>query len=140
MLDKRTLARINDRPQGRGSATYTALGVAVVVAVVALLISYALATAVLLVGAAVVFLLDKRNAEVQTVKLTYNLSGEMAEKFAAFREACGVLTGAERVWRVEGRRKIRGRPLAVQPSHSARARSGARSRSVSRRCPASRRT
>lgn len=105
MLDKRTLARINDRPQGRGSAMHAALGVAVAVGVVALLVSYALAAAVLLVGAAGVFLLHKRNAELQTVKLTYNLSGEMAEKFAAVREACGVLASAEKVWRVKGETK-----------------------------------
>ncbi len=110
MLDKRTLARINDRPQVRRLATYTALGMAVAVAVVALLVSYALAAVVLLVGVTVVFLLHKRNAEVQTVKLTYNLNGEMAEKFATVREACGVLASADRVWHVEGETKDTGAP------------------------------
>ncbi len=110
VLDKRTLARINERPKGRGSPTHAAFGVAITVAVVALLGSYTLAAIVLLVGAAFAFLLYKRNARVQTVVLTYNLSGEMAENFSAIQEACGGLADAERVWRVEGETKDTGAP------------------------------
>jgi hypothetical protein len=39
VLDKRTLARINDRPRGRGSAIYAALGIAAAVTVMAFLVS-----------------------------------------------------------------------------------------------------
>ena len=78
-----------------------ALG-AVAVALVSTLLSYVLAAAVLLAGGVVVFLLYQRDVAARTIRLTYNLEGEYASKFAAVQEVCKGLSGAKKVWRVEG--------------------------------------
>jgi hypothetical protein len=138
VLDKRTLARINDRPRGRGSAIYAALGIAAAVTVMAFLVSYALAA---VVGAAGAFLLYKREAEARTARLIYNLASEAAAKFAAVQEACEALSGADKVWRIEGEAKDRGSLSSYGATlSSTEARSVIRSRSALQRCPASRRT
>ena len=102
MLDKRKLSRINDRPRGRGSAVYAALATVVVAAVVAFLISYTVAAVVFLLGTVGVFLLHKRDVEARTTRLTYDLDGETAARFASVQEACKALSETNKVWRVEG--------------------------------------
>lgn len=105
MLDKKTLIRINDRPRCRDRSVYVALGTLAVAAAVALLVSYTVAVVVLLLGAARVSLLHKREVEARTTTLTYDLDGEAAARFAAVREACEALLGARKLWRVEGEAK-----------------------------------
>ena len=99
MLDRRTLARINDRPRGRGAAPYVALG-AVVVAALCAFFTFALAAAVVLAGCALAFLLHRRDAQSRSVELRYDLKGEDAGRFAAVVAACEALAGAQKVWRV----------------------------------------
>lgn len=101
MLDRKTLERINERPRGRGSAPYVALGAVVAALLCALLLSYALAAAVLLAGGALAFLLHRRDAEARSVKLLYDLKGEDAARFAEVASACEALAGARQVWRAE---------------------------------------
>jgi len=50
MLNRKTLARINNRPRGRGVFAYVALGAVVAAAACALLLSYVIGGAVLLTG------------------------------------------------------------------------------------------
>jgi hypothetical protein len=102
MLDKRKLSRINDRPRGRGSAEYAALATLVVATAVAFLISYAVAAVVFLAGTVGVFLLHKRDVEARTTRLTYDLDGEAAARFASVQKACKAFSEANKVWRVEG--------------------------------------
>ncbi len=101
MLDKRTLARINDRPRGRGSAAYAALGAVVAAVAAGLLISYAAAAVLLFAGGAGAFLLHRREVEARTTRLGYDLDGEAAVMFDGVREACKALSGARRTWRIE---------------------------------------
>ena len=108
MLDKKTLTRINDRPQGRDRSVYLALGALVVAAAAALLASYAVGVVLLLAGGAGAFLLHKRETEARTTVLTYGLDGEAATRFAAVRSACEALSNARKVWRVEGEAKEQG--------------------------------
>lgn len=101
MLDRKTLARINDRPRGRGTFVYAALGAVVVAAACALLLSYAIGAAVLLAGGGLAFLLYRRDAGARVVELRYDLGGEDAGRFSVVREACEALAGSEGIWRVE---------------------------------------
>ncbi|MBA2714804.1 MAG: hypothetical protein H0U55_14765, partial [Rubrobacteraceae bacterium] len=101
MLNKRKLSRINDRPQGRGSAVYAALGTLVVAAAAAFLISYTVAAMAFLAGVVGVFLLYKRDVEARITRLTYDLDDETAARFASVQEACEAFSGANNVWRVE---------------------------------------
>jgi hypothetical protein len=106
ILDKRKLSRVNNQPLGRGWGVYAALATLVVAVAVAFLISYTVAAVVFLAGTVGVFLLYKRDIEAQTTRLTYNLDSEVAARFASVQEACEALSGANKVWRVEG--EVRG--------------------------------
>ncbi len=50
MLDRKSLARINNRPRGRGAFAYVALGAVVAAVACAFLLSHVIGGAVLLVG------------------------------------------------------------------------------------------
>ena len=69
---------------------------------VGLLVSYALGAAVLLLGAAVAFLLGRRGSGGPKVELFYNLDAEAEARFSAVRTACEALAGSEKIWRVDG--------------------------------------
>ena len=101
MLNRRALARINDRPRGRGAFVYVALGVVVAAAACAFLLSYVIGGAVLLAGGGLAYLLYRRDAEARVVDLHYDLKGEAAARFSVVRAACEALAGAEGIWRVE---------------------------------------
>lgn len=101
MLDRKTLAKINNRPRGRGAFAYVALG-AVVAAACAFLLSYVIGATVLLAGGGLAYLLYRRDAEARVVELHYDLKGEAARRFSVVRAACEALAGAEGIWRVEG--------------------------------------
>jgi hypothetical protein len=109
MLNRRALARINDRPRGRGTFVYAALGAVVVAAACAFLLSYVIGGAVLLAGGGLAYLLYRRDAEARVVDLHYDLKGEAAARFSVVRAACEALAGAERIWRVE---EAPGEPVA----------------------------
>lgn len=81
---------------------YAALATLVVTAVVAFLISYTVAAVVLLAGTVGVFLLHKRDVEARITRLTYDLDGEAAARFASVQKACKAFSDANKVWRVEG--------------------------------------
>ena len=101
MLDKRTLARINDRPRGRGSAAYVVLGAVVVAVAAGLLVSYVAAAVLLVAGGAGASLLHRREVEARTTRLAYNLDGDAAVMFDGVREACKALSDARKTWRIE---------------------------------------
>ena len=100
MLDKRKLARINERHRGGGSATYVALG-AIVAAAAGPPISYAAAAVLLVVGGAGALLIHRREVEARITKLAYSLDGEAAALFDDVRDACKALSDARKVWCIE---------------------------------------
>ena len=106
MLTKQKLAEMNSRgssrTEGHRVALYAAAGAVVAAVAAGLLVSYALGAAVLLLGAAVAFLLDRRGSAGPKVELFYNLDAETQERFSAVRTACEALAGAEKVWRADG--------------------------------------
>ena len=85
-------------------ALYTAVGAVVAAVAVGLIVSYALAAAVVLLGAAVAFLLDRRGSGRQKMELFYNLDAEAQIRFSAIRTACEALAGSEKIWRIDGER------------------------------------
>lgn len=101
MLDKRTLARINNRPRDRGWAIYVVLAAVVTAATAGLLLSYVAATILLVAGGAGAFLLHGREAKARTIRLAYNLDKESAVVFDGMREACKALSDAQKIWRIE---------------------------------------
>ena len=109
MLNRRTLARINDRPRGWGAFVYAALGAVVAAAACAFLLSYVIGGAVLLAGGGLAYLSYRRDAEARVVELHYDLGGAATGRFSVVRAACEALAGAEGIWRVE---EVSGEPDA----------------------------
>ena len=82
-------------------ALYAVLGAVLAAVAAALLISYALGAAILLVGVAVgLFLAGKGSGP--KVELFYNLDAGAEARFSGVRNACEALAGSEKVWRVDG--------------------------------------
>jgi hypothetical protein len=121
MLTKKILAEINDRPhKKRNLWPLVALGASVIFIAAYLLFSYTLALALLLAGAACVWLVYKRDRAGRTTSLVYALDAETGARLAAIQEACEALASSKRIRRVTEQRNRSLKPEAEPTSDGQR--------------------